>query len=576
MRIVKPGLILLLNLCALIVLAQNPQPQVDSLNQLLQRTSDERTKTRLLLQMSQNVEISQPKKALVYAQQALALAQKIDFDSAEVRALIRIGVNQTRLKDLEAAIKTGEQIVELANKLDMKLEIADGRSIMAVAYAEMGDYDQSSKLNFENLRLYEKLNEKRLVGATLGLIGVDFSCMQNYEKAEEYIRKALQIAIELNNYTEIADQYNNMAIINQIGFHNLDAALQNYRESLKVSSKINDSIAVGINMLNIGSLFMEMNQADSAAIYLKRSLEIFQNKHVPLLEAKSYTLLGKYYLSQGNLDKARQFAENGLEITRSNTVLETTASSLELLHNISLATKDTLAAYKYLREFNIVSDSLRKLQNQKELFRLEYQYSKEKALKEQKIKQLKFYFILTFIILCLIFALIIFSLTYSRQKIKTKNAILEKEKAESDLKHKSKELSINLLALLNKNEMLAQISGKLNELVSPSTQSDLRDSIIKLNRDIKKETNAKLWEEFSLQFKETNSEFYDKLLNLYPDLTQSELKLCAYLRLNMSTKEISELTGQRPETINKSRYRLRKKLKITNSDSNLVSFLSQI
>lgn len=560
----------------MVVLAQNLQPQLDSLNQLFHRTTNERTKTRLLLQMAQHEEISQPKKALVYAQQALALAQKIDFDSAEVRALIRIGVNQTRLKDLEAAIKTGEQIVELANKLDMKLEIADGRSIMAVAYAEMGDYDQSSKLNFENLRLYEKLNEKRLVGATLGLIGVDFSCMQNYEKAEEYIRKALQIAIELNNYTEIADQYNNMAIINQIGFHNLDAALQNYRESLKVSSKINDSIAVGINMLNIGSLFMEMNQADSAAIYLKRSLEIFQNKHVPLLEAKSYTLLGKYYLSQGNLDKARQFAENGLEITRSNTVLETTASSLELLHNISLATKDTLAAYKYLREFNIVSDSLRKLQNQKELFRLEYQYSKEKALKEQKIKQLKFYFILTFIILCLIFALIIFSLTYSRQKIKTKNAILEKEKAESDLKHKSKELSINLLALLNKNEMLAQISGKLNELVSPSTQSDLRDSIIKLNRDIKKETNAKLWEEFSLQFKETNSEFYDKLLNLYPDLTQSELKLCAYLRLNMSTKEISELTGQRPETINKSRYRLRKKLKITNSDSNLVSFLSQI
>ncbi len=259
----------------MVVLAQNLQPQLDSLNQLFHRTTNERTKTRLLLQMAQHEEISQPKKALVYAQQALALAQKIDFDSAEVRALIRIGVNQSRLKNIEAAIKTGEQIVELANKLDMKLEIADGRSIMAVAYAEMGDYDQSSKLNFENLRLYEKLNEKRLVGATLGLIGVDFSCMQDYEKAEEYIRKALQTAIELNNYTEIADQYNNLAIINQIGFHNLEAALQNYRESLKVSSKINDSISMGINMLNIGSLYMDMNQADSAVFYLKRSLKIF-------------------------------------------------------------------------------------------------------------------------------------------------------------------------------------------------------------------------------------------------------------------------------------------------------------
>jgi len=576
MRVIKSGFILLFNICSMVVLAQNLQPQLDSLNQLFHRTTNERTKTRLLLQMAQHEEISQPKKALVYAQQALALAQKIDFDSAEVRALIRIGVNQSRLKNLEAAIKTGEQIVELANKLDMKLEIADGRSIMAVAYAEMGDYDQSSKLNFENLRLYEKLNEKRLVGATLGLIGVDFSCMQDYEKAEEYIRKALQTAIELNNYTEIADQYNNLAIINQIGFHNLEAALQNYRESLKVSSKINDSISMGINMLNIGSLYMDMNQADSAVFYLKRSLKIFQCNHVPSLEAKSYTLLGKYYLNQGNFNEAKQFAEKGLEITKSNKILETTANSLELLHNISLAIKDTIAAYKYIRDFNIVSDSLRKLQNQKELFRLEYQYSKEKALKEQKIKQLKLYFILGIIILCLISFLVIFSLTYSRQKIKMENTVLEKEKVELDLKHKSKELSINLLSLLNKNEILAQISGKLNELVSSSAHSDLRDDITQLNRAIKKETNAKLWEEFSLQFKETNSDFYDKLLKLYPDLTQSELKLCAYLRLNMSTKEISELTGQRPETINKSRYRLRKKLKITNSDCNLVSFLSQI
>jgi DNA-binding CsgD family transcriptional regulator len=62
----------------------------------------------------------------------------------------------------------------------------------------------------------------------------------------------------------------------------------------------------------------------------------------------------------------------------------------------------------------------------------------------------------------------------------------------------------------------------------------------------------------------------------YPDLTQSELKLCAFLRLNMSTKEISELTGQRILTIDHARYRLRKKLGISNSEINLVTFLSQI
>ena len=79
-----------------------------------------------------------------------------------------------------------------------------------------------------------------------------------------------------------------------------------------------------------------------------------------------------------------------------------------------------------------------------------------------------------------------------------------------------------------------------------------------------------------MRFKEINAGFYDKLLNQYPDLTQSELKLCAYLRLNMSSKEISDLTGQRTETLEKARYRLRKKFELTNSEVNLVSFLSQI
>jgi len=100
--------------------------------------------------------------------------------------------------------------------------------------------------------------------------------------------------------------------------------------------------------------------------------------------------------------------------------------------------------------------------------------------------------------------------------------------------------------------------------------------VIRLNREIKQSSDDKLWKEFSIRFNETNNEFYEKLLIQFPDLSQNELKLCAYLRLNMSTKEIAELTGQRIETIGTARYRLRKKFYLTNSESNLVMFLSKI
>ncbi|MBK7030723.1 MAG: hypothetical protein IPH45_16615 [Bacteroidales bacterium] len=73
-----------------------------------------------------------------------------------------------------------------------------------------------------------------------------------------------------------------------------------------------------------------------------------------------------------------------------------------------------------------------------------------------------------------------------------------------------------------------------------------------------------------------HKDFYDALIKKYPELTPSELKLCAFLKLNMTTKEISELTGQRLNTLENAWYRLRQKLGISNSEVNLVTFLAQI
>ena len=108
------------------------------------------------------------------------------------------------------------------------------------------------------------------------------------------------------------------------------------------------------------------------------------------------------------------------------------------------------------------------------------------------------------------------------------------------------------------------------------SKNDLPEAISKLNKELKQTSDEKIWKEFALRFKETNNDFYEKLLAKYPDLTQNELKLSAYLRLNMTSKEISELTGQRTLTLEGARYRLRKKLGISGSDNNLVTFLSQI
>jgi len=570
--------ILAIFFCTIFMLTSKAQNNTtsDSLVQRLQNTQNLKSRARLLLKISKEEELRDPEKSLDYAQRALQESRLAIFDSAEVRSLIQIGVNLCRLKNINEAIETGEQIVEMASKLNMLMEIADGRSIMAVAYAEVGDFDNSSKLYFENLRLYEKLNNKRLIGRTLGNIGADFISMKSYEKAMEYANKSLLISKEINNLSAITDQFNNLAAIFQIGYNDLPKALHFYSEALKIAIKMDDFQQQGVNMLNIGGLYQKLNNPDSASYYLNHALELFKKVNNPVLMADGYIALGNFHFRKGDYQSGRKLASQGLSIGEKYQLPQTIFNASDLLYNICLSEYDTVGAFKYLVAKTKSNDRLYFLQNQNALFKLEFQYNQEKLIKDQKMRQMRNIFIFGFIILGLISGLIIIFLFYSRQKIKIKNMILGKEKMEADLKFKSKELSTNLMALLKKNELIAEINQKLTQLERTSSGNDLRDSLIKLNRDIKKSSENKLWQEFSVQFKETNSQFYDKLLKLYPDLTSRELQLCAYLRLNMTTKEIAELTGQRTDTLGQARYRLRKKFGLNNMESNLVTFLAQI
>ena len=83
------------------------------------------------------------------------------------------------------------------------------------------------------------------------------------------------------------------------------------------------------------------------------------------------------------------------------------------------------------------------------------------------------------------------------------------------------------------------------------------------------------WEKFTLYFDRVNNSFLRKLKEIHPSLTATDLKLCAYLRLNLSTKEIADLLNLSVRGVESSRYRLRKKLDISNEIS-FVDYLESV
>src|SRR5690606_12477332 len=97
--------------------------------------------------------------------------------------------------------------------------------------------------------------------------------------------------------------------------------------------------------------------------------------------------------------------------------------------------------------------------------------------------------------------------------------------------------------------------------------------LIRLIKEVEKENQD--WDNFALHFNNVNSDFFNKLKDKFPDLTPNELKLCALIKMNLSSKEIAQLMNITIKAVEVGRYRLRKKLHIS-SETNLYDFLIQV
>ena len=165
-----------------------------------------------------------------------------------------------------------------------------------------------------------------------------------------------------------------------------------------------------------------------------------------------------------------------------------------------------------------------------------------------------------------------------QNKIHVQEKQLMNKKAEhlqDKLEYKNKELTTKALFIAQNNALIADIVAELRKIAAESNDSALSKKVLSVQNSLKRKQKDNGLNEFELLFKEVHTSFYDNLLNLFPDLTPNERKLCAFLRLNMTTKDISEITYQSQNTINISRTRLRKKLKLSR-DENIITFLTNI
>ncbi len=151
-----------------------------------------------------------------------------------------------------------------------------------------------------------------------------------------------------------------------------------------------------------------------------------------------------------------------------------------------------------------------------------------------------------------------------REIIKVKNERLEK-----DYKSKSSEAAASAMSIVKKNELLTQIKDQLTHLDNKQAVAP----VIKIiDQNLNHDQN---WKLFKKAFDNSDSEFFKKVKEAHPDLSPNDLKLCAYLRLNLSSKEIAPLFNISPRSVEIKRYRLRQKMNL-DTNENLTEYILSI
>ena len=374
---------------------------------------------------------------------------------------------------------------------------------------------------------------------------------------------------------------------------------------------------------NIANNFINKGEADSALYYLNRIQDDIETKQECLLVTKKY---GDVYALKGDMtvsidyfekviqdigddtlayisnyasvkqtyaeilyrmgceNDALRETENALQINERSGNISRKANLLHLKSNILSSLGRNEEALSSLQEMLVFQDSANKIQNlhevnqlmtKQEILSLEKEYKHREFVEQLKHSREKMGMFTIIIVLLGVVAIAL--LLWNRKRILLKNKQIQEESLKFELESRNRELASNVVSLMKKNEVFSEIINKLEQIKENAVKDETKEALAKVKKEIEKTIDGSFWDEFELRFKNVHSDFYDKLISQFPNLTSNELRLCAFLKMNLSTKDIASITGQNPRSIDKARERLRTKLGISNDKTvSLASFIQRI
>lgn len=484
--------------------------------------------------------------------------------------------------DWERAIKYIELAEAEAKKAnDPELTLAFVYVTAGKMYASKEVLDIALQYYLKAYEIYKRNNNIEEVAKLENNLAIIYAQGKNKEKALQYFFNVYHYQKSKKDPVKLVKILNNIGTLYQD--KNLDSSLYYYQKAHLINNTLKDNALKIYVCTNLAHTYALKKDKINADYYYDKAFSLLDHPIGNLVQAFVYESFSEYKLKEKEYDAVIVNAKKALELRKENEYTFAGLNLNKMLYQVYVDKKDYKNAVYYFQSYNAINDSINLEEKAVNLERIKLEqdykvHTQIKSLIEEK--KLFKYSVIGLILIVGILILIILLIKYRNNNIKSQ---LEKEKLKTkmqglkqSLDAKNKVLIGKAMSEIHRTDSINEILTELKKIKLKTVSKEMQQTIDIVLKRLEKNLNTDIWKEFEISFEQVHKSFFDKLTIDYPSLTPKDRRLCALLYLDLSTKEISQITGQSFKSIENARTRLRKKFDLTNEKVNLSTYLNTL
>ena len=526
--------------------------------------------------------------------------ESTDFNSLAINYIDQAG-KLSQQGETAASLLVTNHIIDFIYTHDTRCDsatLAKALYTYGMNYCDLGSTDQALLMYQRSLRLAQRCNDRPLMAELYNSIFSIYYQRRDFANNIDLLQSALEINIENNDSAKIRNNYNNLGLVHyELGDYG--QALDYMHTAMRYTHP-DDNLSQSLILTNIAEIYYKQGKWNTTEQMLERAITLQENAD-RFNKSSVHTLLNMALVKAllGKRDESAAFQQRATAAMQHLPPSPARADALLQLTETNFILGDSITGLRYLLQYEALNDSITTDSREAQLQQLLVAYDTERVRQNnERLRQSVQIRTFTIYGSCLIAAILLALAIVLLLKIRNdriKNRMIHEQQQRlrqyeieehqrlqksmtQEIDHKNRQLTSYTIDLAANNEFCIKIKDRLDDAqqeIAAGNSKRANEMIGEAVHELMCHNDNRISNDFRVYFDEVHPDFLNILSARFPNLSKDDLRLCAYLHLGMSTKEIAALSYREVRSIDSSRNRLRKKLGIS-PEVSLHQFLKTV